>query len=229
MAHAHRRPRRGRPAAPARRRHRPVVVLHQHGVRHAGRHHVDELHVELFHPADEATAAAARGRGAPNVAYPRHRCQNETMVVSAPRRRTRRRRRSSPPSKRCGRSPPPRPAATLAGPRCGASAGGGGASRSRCGGPVPGPDARRADHGRRRRGVFHDGLDVDRVDGLEPDTEYERHGIRFRTLARPAGALRCRIGTVNDVHFGEVEAGRIDAAAGPDHARRPVARRTPRR
>ena len=58
--------------------------------------------------------------------------------------------------------------------------------------------------------VFHDGLDVDRVTGLEPDSEYERHGITFRTLARPAGALRCRIGTVNDVHFGEVEAGRID-------------------
>jgi 3',5'-cyclic-AMP phosphodiesterase len=58
--------------------------------------------------------------------------------------------------------------------------------------------------------AFHDGISVDRVDGLEPDREYEHHGIRFRTLPRPGGALRCRFGTVNDVHFGEVEAGRID-------------------
>ena len=36
------------------------------------------------------------------------------------------------------------------------------------------------------------------------------HGIAFRTLARPSGQLRSRVGTVNDVHFGEVEAGRID-------------------
>lgn len=58
--------------------------------------------------------------------------------------------------------------------------------------------------------VFHDGTSVDRVDGLEPDTEHVRHGIAFRTLPRPAGRLRSRFATVNDVHFGEVEAGRID-------------------
>ncbi|MBA3604917.1 MAG: metallophosphoesterase family protein [Actinomycetota bacterium] len=51
---------------------------------------------------------------------------------------------------------------------------------------------------------------VEHVGGLAPDTEYERHGVTLRTLARPSGPLRCRIGTVNDVHFGEVEAGRID-------------------
>jgi 3',5'-cyclic-AMP phosphodiesterase len=64
--------------------------------------------------------------------------------------------------------------------------------------------------------TFHDGTTVDHLDGLEPDTEHERHGITFRTLARPAGRLRCRFGTVNDVHFGETEAGRIeDLAEGP--------------
>jgi 3',5'-cyclic-AMP phosphodiesterase len=55
--------------------------------------------------------------------------------------------------------------------------------------------------------TFHDGTDVDHVQGLEPGTTYERHGIRFRTLDRPAGRLWCRFATVNDVHFGEVECG----------------------
>lgn len=53
-------------------------------------------------------------------------------------------------------------------------------------------------------------VEVDRVDGLTPDTSYEHRGITFRTLARPTGELRSRFGTVNDVHFGEVECGRID-------------------
>jgi 3',5'-cyclic AMP phosphodiesterase CpdA len=60
--------------------------------------------------------------------------------------------------------------------------------------------------------TFHNGTSVERVDGLEPDHAYERHGIPFRTLPRPAGALRCRFATVNDVHFGEVEAGRIEGS-----------------
>jgi Icc protein len=60
--------------------------------------------------------------------------------------------------------------------------------------------------------TFHDGTSVEVVGDLEPDREYERHGIRFRTLPRPDGVLRCRFGTVNDVHFGEAEAGRIDAS-----------------
>ena len=58
--------------------------------------------------------------------------------------------------------------------------------------------------------TFHDGATVDHLGDLDPDTEYERHGITFRTLVRPSGTLRCRFGTVNDVHFGETEAGRID-------------------
>ena len=58
--------------------------------------------------------------------------------------------------------------------------------------------------------TFHDGTTVDRLDGLDPATDYEHRGIAFRTLARPAGTLRCRIATVNDVHFGELEAWRID-------------------
>jgi 3',5'-cyclic-AMP phosphodiesterase len=62
--------------------------------------------------------------------------------------------------------------------------------------------------------TFHDGTSVDHVGGLEPDTAYERYGIAFRTLPRPPGVLRCRIGTVNDVHFGEVEAGRVDEQPG---------------
>ena len=58
--------------------------------------------------------------------------------------------------------------------------------------------------------TFHDGTAVEQVTGLAPDSEHERHGLRFRTLPTPSGAFRCRIGTVNDVHFGEVEAGRLD-------------------
>jgi predicted phosphodiesterase len=58
--------------------------------------------------------------------------------------------------------------------------------------------------------TFHDGTTVERLTGLEPDTAHEHAGISFRTLPRPAGPLRCRFGTVNDVHFGETEAGRID-------------------
>jgi len=58
---------------------------------------------------------------------------------------------------------------------------------------------------------------VDHLDGLEPDSELTRHGITARTLPRPPGPLRCRIGTVNDVHFGELEAGRID-----DHRDGPI-------
>lgn len=71
--------------------------------------------------------------------------------------------------------------------------------------------------------TFHEstphGVVVDHIDGLEPDTSHERHGITFRTLPRPTGPLRCRIGTVNDVHFGEHEAGRID-----DHTDGPILR-----
>ena len=57
--------------------------------------------------------------------------------------------------------------------------------------------------------TFHRGTEVAVVDGLEPATPYEQHGIAFETLPRPAGAFRCRVATVNDVHFGETEAGRV--------------------
>ena len=58
--------------------------------------------------------------------------------------------------------------------------------------------------------VVHDGLDARRYEGLAPDTEHDLDGVSVRTLARPPGDLLCRFATVNDVHFGEVEAGRID-------------------
>jgi len=58
--------------------------------------------------------------------------------------------------------------------------------------------------------VLHDGSRVHRFDGLRPDTDHDLLGVTVRTLPRPEGELLCRVGTVNDVHFGEVEAGRID-------------------
>ncbi len=58
--------------------------------------------------------------------------------------------------------------------------------------------------------VIHDGLDVRRYEGLAADTDQHLDGVSVRTLARPSGELLCRFATVNDVHFGEVEAGRID-------------------
>jgi len=58
--------------------------------------------------------------------------------------------------------------------------------------------------------VAHDGLNVVRVEGLAPESEHDVRGTTVRTLPRPDGELLCRIGTVNDIHFGEVECGRID-------------------
>ncbi|MGE0139108.1 MAG: metallophosphoesterase [Ilumatobacteraceae bacterium] len=64
--------------------------------------------------------------------------------------------------------------------------------------------------------VAHDGLDVIRLERLEADTDHDVRGTTVRTLARPAGELLCRFATVNDVHFGEVEAGRLgDEPLGP--------------
>lgn len=72
-------------------------------------------------------------------------------------------------------------------------------------------------------GPFH----TARVAGLEPDTEYELTvdgavvgdylpGV-VRTLSRPSGAHLATVATANDIHFGEVEAGRLsdDQAIGP--------------
>ncbi len=58
--------------------------------------------------------------------------------------------------------------------------------------------------------VIHDGLDVRRYGGLDADTDHHLDGVSVRTLPRPGGDLLCRFATVNDVHFGEVEAGRVD-------------------
>jgi len=58
--------------------------------------------------------------------------------------------------------------------------------------------------------VLHGGASTHRLDDLRPDTTYDTHGITFRTLARPGGDLLCRFATINDVHFGEVDCGRID-------------------
>ena len=58
--------------------------------------------------------------------------------------------------------------------------------------------------------VLHEGEHVHRHDGLQPETDYELEGVAVRTLPRPGGELLCVFATVNDVHFGEIEAGRID-------------------
>jgi 3',5'-cyclic-AMP phosphodiesterase len=70
--------------------------------------------------------------------------------------------------------------------------------------------------------VLHRGTSVRRHHDLAPDTEYDFDGITVRTLARPDGEFLCRFATVNDVHFGEVEAGRID-----DHPDGPIRRADP--
>jgi predicted phosphodiesterase len=65
----------------------------------------------------------------------------------------------------------------------------------------------------------HDGTTVERLVDLSPDTEYEVAGRTVTTLPRPDGELLCRFATVNDVHFGETEVGRID-----DHPEGPIMR-----
>jgi len=58
--------------------------------------------------------------------------------------------------------------------------------------------------------VAHEGTSVTRMSGLRAATTYDVAGTEVTTLPRPRGDLLCRFGTVNDVHFGEVEAGRLD-------------------
>lgn len=60
--------------------------------------------------------------------------------------------------------------------------------------------------------VVHHGPVVHRCDGLAPATEVEVCGRRATTLPRP-GELLSVVATVNDVHFGETEAGRVEGAA----------------
>lgn len=65
--------------------------------------------------------------------------------------------------------------------------------------------------------VWHDHGRVQRADGLSPATAYTFAGHHVTTLARPGGELLARFATVNDVHFGETECGRID-----NHAEGPI-------
>lgn len=58
--------------------------------------------------------------------------------------------------------------------------------------------------------VFHHGQHVIRHENLEPDTDYTEHGVDFRTLSTPPGRMLSVFATVNDVHFGETECGRVD-------------------
>ncbi len=55
--------------------------------------------------------------------------------------------------------------------------------------------------------VLHDGVRVLRHEDLDPDTEYERDGVAFRTLPRPSGERLATVAAVNDLHFGETVCG----------------------
>lgn len=70
--------------------------------------------------------------------------------------------------------------------------------------------------------VVHDAPTVHRLDGLTPATEYTVGGHVVSTLPRPPGALVARVATVNDLHFGEIECGRIG-----DDERGPIRRAQP--
>jgi len=63
---------------------------------------------------------------------------------------------------------------------------------------------------------------VVRLTDLQPDTTHHIGDRVVRTLARPDGELLCRIATVNDLHFGEVECGKLD-----DDPRGPIQRVAP--
>lgn len=66
------------------------------------------------------------------------------------------------------------------------------------------------------------GAEVKRLEGLIPNTELTIDGVTVRTLPRPPGALLARLATVNDVHFGEIQCGRID-----DHPQGPILQAEP--
>jgi 3',5'-cyclic AMP phosphodiesterase CpdA len=63
---------------------------------------------------------------------------------------------------------------------------------------------------------------VIRLTDLEPNSVHHVGNHEVRTLPRPDGELLCRIGTVNDLHLGEVECGKID-----DDPRGPILRVAP--
>ena len=64
--------------------------------------------------------------------------------------------------------------------------------------------------------VLHDGEHVHRFESLSSGADFEFLGVSGRTLLRPDGELLCRIGTVNDVHFGEAVAGWLDDSMAVD-------------
>ena len=70
--------------------------------------------------------------------------------------------------------------------------------------------------------VCHEGNQVVRLDNLQPQSTYSVRGVDVTTLPRPDGELLCRVATVNDVHFGEVECGVMDGSADG-----PIERATP--
>jgi predicted phosphodiesterase len=51
---------------------------------------------------------------------------------------------------------------------------------------------------------------VVRLEGLQPNSIHHVGDLEVQTLPRPDGELLCRFGTVNDLHFGEIECGKID-------------------
>jgi Icc protein len=63
---------------------------------------------------------------------------------------------------------------------------------------------------------------VVRLSDLQPDTVHHIGDRVIRTLPRPDGQLLCRLATVNDLHFGEVECGKLD-----DDPRGPIQRAAP--
>jgi 3',5'-cyclic-AMP phosphodiesterase len=58
--------------------------------------------------------------------------------------------------------------------------------------------------------VFFDGPERFVMNALNSDTSYCHNGIDFRTLPRPPGERLATVTTVNDLHFGETECGRLD-------------------
>jgi 3',5'-cyclic AMP phosphodiesterase CpdA len=58
--------------------------------------------------------------------------------------------------------------------------------------------------------VFFDGAQPVVLEALNADTAYCHGGIEFRTLPRPAGERLATVTTVNDLHFGETECGRVE-------------------
>lgn len=64
--------------------------------------------------------------------------------------------------------------------------------------------------------------DVVRLTDLEPNSIHHIGNHEVQTLTRPDGQLLCRFGTVNDLHHGEVECGKID-----DDPRGPIQRVEP--